>query len=595
MKKISLMVIIILIIQVFIPILTMVVESDLTIKSIATDEEIIGTWDVSETDGVSNVQATLYSDGRFVVSGNGRMRDYQTPIGECPYGYRTVKHLIKYVIIEEGIEHIGDRAFHFKGEVYYNDVSNIQKVVLPEGLKSIGNNAFSSCSFLTEINFPSSLRNIGNQAFIHCDAIKQINLPNEITIGKNAFWYCNNLREIAMPENLGNIEDSFSRAEMKYVVDVDKEDTIEVDIPEIIIRAGTEGDVLYSNEIEFKFCELNQEETKLILNGNNLGLATITIKDGILKGFTIRFKRAHSLSYNWNHWTIYNVVATLNLPDGEEIINNDGMDYYIFKDNGEFTFKYKTLDNEIKEVPVIVDWIDRVPPIIERVEQTPEIWTDGEVILRIVAEDEGCGLADQAWYQAFGEYAYSFDGGNTWQLENYKVYTQEKENIRIKVRDKNGNVVEYGPISLKKTKLSVNIKSFKDIEKNDITYITQIQPQTIIKSLNNNIETNGIIEIYNGEEKVINTDLKTSTGMNVKISLNEEQKNYILAVTGDLNGDGNMDDIDLLKLARYKVGYADANLMGEYLLAADIVEDDVCADDIDLLKMARVLVDLDEL
>ena len=82
--------------------------------------------------------------------------------------------------------------------------------------------------------------------------------------------------------------------------------------------------------------------------------------------------------------------------------------------------------------------------------------------------------------------------------------------------------------------------------------------------------------------------------MVIKFSLNNEQLEHTVVVTGDLNGDGQMGNIDLLKLVRYKVGL-DTNLNGVFLEAADVHKDNKYGNDIDILKMARVIVGLDSL
>lgn len=93
--------------------------------------------------------------------------------------------------------------------------------------------------------------------------------------------------------------------------------------------------------------------------------------------------------------------------------------------------------------------------------------------------------------------------------------------------------------------------------------------------------------IYKENEKDLNENTKVATGMNIKIS----NKLCKVVVKGDLNGDGQVGDVDLLRLARYKVGL-DTTLMDEYLQAADLNGNKNLADDIDLLMMARALVGL---
>lgn len=63
-----------------------------------------------------------------------------------------------------------------------------------EGVKVIGNNAFSECRSLTNINIPNSVTNIEFCTFCRCESLNNINIPNSVTnIGDWAFWGCKNL------------------------------------------------------------------------------------------------------------------------------------------------------------------------------------------------------------------------------------------------------------------------------------------------------------------------------------------------------------------------------------------------------------------
>ena len=64
----------------------------------------------------------------------------------------------------------------------------IEKVVIEEGITSLGYHAFSGCSALTEIEFPSTLLTISSHAFDGCTSITGIMIPNNVTsIGEGAF------------------------------------------------------------------------------------------------------------------------------------------------------------------------------------------------------------------------------------------------------------------------------------------------------------------------------------------------------------------------------------------------------------------------
>lgn len=60
-----------------------------------------------------------------------------------------------------------------------------------EGVKVIGNNAFSECRSLTNINIPNSVTNIGDGAFAGCKLLTKIDIPDSVTnIGDKVFGYC---------------------------------------------------------------------------------------------------------------------------------------------------------------------------------------------------------------------------------------------------------------------------------------------------------------------------------------------------------------------------------------------------------------------
>ena len=100
------------------------------------------------------------------------------------------------IVIPETVEYngaiysvtsIGNSAFYA--------CSSLTSIELPEGVTSIGHNAFQGCS-ITSIELPEGLISIGNSAFSGCD-ITSIELPAGLTsIGDYAFNACSNLDKI---------------------------------------------------------------------------------------------------------------------------------------------------------------------------------------------------------------------------------------------------------------------------------------------------------------------------------------------------------------------------------------------------------------
>lgn len=121
--------------------------------------------------------------------------------------YTTSDHfLLKYkgadstVAIPEGTTKIGNYAFY--------DNQKITKLVLPEGLVEIGDEAFSRCSPIfsenpdsLEVVFPSTLKKVGSGAFAS-NVIRKLVLPSTITTyGKNVFEG-NVLEELVLPDTM---------------------------------------------------------------------------------------------------------------------------------------------------------------------------------------------------------------------------------------------------------------------------------------------------------------------------------------------------------------------------------------------------------
>lgn len=83
------------------------------------------------------------------------------------------------------------------------------KVVVPEGLHSIGTSSFSSCEGLTRIALPKSLKSIGAFAFSSCKGLTSIALPEGLqSIGALAFYGCERLTSITLPKSLQSIGNS---------------------------------------------------------------------------------------------------------------------------------------------------------------------------------------------------------------------------------------------------------------------------------------------------------------------------------------------------------------------------------------------------
>ena len=105
---------------------------------------------------------------------------------------------IKKIVIPNKVINILENAF-------YNCIDLIS-VTIPDGMTSIGNWAFCECYGLTNVKIPNSVTSIGDYAFFDCRRLMSMTIPNSVTsIGKSAFWDCSGLTSVTISNNIKSI------------------------------------------------------------------------------------------------------------------------------------------------------------------------------------------------------------------------------------------------------------------------------------------------------------------------------------------------------------------------------------------------------
>ncbi|EAY22524.1 cell surface protein, putative [Trichomonas vaginalis G3] len=95
---------------------------------------------------------------------------------------------------------------------------NLQKVIIPEGILRIEDDAFRYCYKLKTVELPSTVSYIGQSAFSYYLKLKSIDLSNVAIIDSSAFSNCESLN-VDLPENLKYLGGSaFSNTNLKSVV-----------------------------------------------------------------------------------------------------------------------------------------------------------------------------------------------------------------------------------------------------------------------------------------------------------------------------------------------------------------------------------------
>lgn len=86
---------------------------------------------------------------------------------------------------------------------------------IPNNVTSVGDNAFSGCSYLESIFILNNVTEIGDYAFSWCSRLKNLTIPNSVTkIGDGAFYECHHLKDnIIIPDNVVEIGDNLFEEE----------------------------------------------------------------------------------------------------------------------------------------------------------------------------------------------------------------------------------------------------------------------------------------------------------------------------------------------------------------------------------------------
>lgn len=84
--------------------------------------------------------------------------------GHILYGYHGDLPEHSYIEVREGTTVIADGAFNSRSESL-TDYNNLEGIILPDGIKRIGDDAFAYCKGLTYVSMPKSVEYIGRYSF----------------------------------------------------------------------------------------------------------------------------------------------------------------------------------------------------------------------------------------------------------------------------------------------------------------------------------------------------------------------------------------------------------------------------------------------
>ena len=126
-----------------------------------------------------------YRTGTMIISGNGEMSDYADS-DSAPWS----RMLTTKLIIKDGVKKIGNNAFSGMTSLKTIEISHVE---------TIGKNAFYSCTGLSEVKM-SQTKTIGSGAFYGCSSLESVEIPQVETLADSVFGDCRKLTTMDMPQ-----------------------------------------------------------------------------------------------------------------------------------------------------------------------------------------------------------------------------------------------------------------------------------------------------------------------------------------------------------------------------------------------------------
>ena len=186
------------------------VSDDLALSLYDANLELDGleeSFTTSEAEKHTEAALTANVSGDFEIDEEGTLTRYR--------GFD------KNVVIPDGVKAIGEEAFEndtliesvsipnsvtYIGYGAFSDCTGLKSITIPDSVIETDSGVFYGCTSLTSVQLSNTLTTLASSFFSHCDSLETITLPNSLkSIGSYAFSSCIKLKDISIPTSVAEI------------------------------------------------------------------------------------------------------------------------------------------------------------------------------------------------------------------------------------------------------------------------------------------------------------------------------------------------------------------------------------------------------
>ena len=198
-------------------------------------------WDEATGEGIVVYEGTVTELGSYALQWQTPMTALEIPEGVTTLGFQSVQCCanLSSVSLPKSLKYVKNMAFYYTGfakgkfiiddlawwcsiqfdayssnplyyakHIYKDKDTEITDLVIPEGVTSVGDNAFYHVEGIKSVTFPENVVSIGSAAF-YSTGLETVTIPKGVTeIGGAAFERCGNLKTVTIPEGVTKIGSS---------------------------------------------------------------------------------------------------------------------------------------------------------------------------------------------------------------------------------------------------------------------------------------------------------------------------------------------------------------------------------------------------